>query len=359
MTSKIDPYRLAQFAREHPLIETLLGRLVAGDNLSRDNLSAAVTEMMSGQATTVQMAALLTGLAAKGETAEEITGAATAMRGQMTRIACQHEQFIDTCGTGGDGSGTFNISTAAALVTAAAGLPVAKHGNRAMTSRSGSADVLAELGVNIEADVETVTACLNRLGIAFCFAPLLHAAMKHVGPVRRELGFRTIFNVLGPLANPAGAPFQLIGVARDELRPKLAAALAALGTRRAAVVWGSDGLDEVTLGGPTQVSLAEAGQVRETVWTPADFDLPEVTIDQLAADGPAASAAIIRDLLAGQASPARQVVLANSSAALYVAGRVDNLKEGATQAAAAIDSGRAAELLEQLAAESHGRGSEA
>ena len=201
----------------------------------------------------------------------EVAGAAAAMRQRMTPIRSSRPDLIDTCGTGGDGSKTFNISTAAALVAAAAGVPVAKHGNRGITSRSGSADVLAALGVNIEADVACVEACLDELGICFCFAPLLHAAMKHVAPIRKQLGTPTIFNILGPLVNPASAPFQLLGVGRPELQPLLAEALLQLGVGRVLVVHGSDGLDEVTLGGVTNVIEAGGGRLQKFAWTPADF----------------------------------------------------------------------------------------
>ncbi len=331
------------------MLEIVLPRVVAGESLTEAEMSAAVDEMMLGQASEARIAALLTALRIKGETVDEIAGAAAAMRRHMTPIRHLHPVLIDTCGTGGDGSGTFNISTAAALITAAAGLPVAKHGNRAITSKSGSADVLAELGVNVEADVARVEGALSKLGIAFCFAPLLHAAMKHVGPVRKQLGFPTIFNVLGPLANPAAAPFQLIGVAKAPLREKLAHALLRLGTRRAAVVWGANGMDEVSLSGPTHVSLASEGRVEELLWTPADFGLPTSPVTSLAASGPQASAAIIQQILQGEKGPPRDIVVANAAAALWLAGRADTLAFAARDAEAAIDSGAAARLLADLA----------
>ena len=331
------------------MLDEVLPRLINGESLTQDEMVLVVQTMVSGQADEVHMAALLTALRMKGESVDEIAGAAQALRKHMTPIQTKQPVFIDTCGTGGDGLGTFNISTAAAIVTAAAGLPVAKHGNRAVTSRTGSADVLAALGVNIEADQPTVERCLKELGLCFCFAPLFHGAMRHVGPVRRRLPFRTLFNVLGPLANPAGAPFQLIGVGQPALRPKLAAALLHLGTRRAAVVCGLDGLDEVSLSGPTHVSLAENGKVTELVWTPTDFGLPFSPVDALLADGPQASAHIIRQLLAGTAGAARDIVLANSAAALWLAGLADTLPSGVALAAAAIDSQAAAQLLERLA----------
>jgi anthranilate phosphoribosyltransferase len=313
-----------------------------------DETAAAIDEIMQGQWSEGQIALLLNGLRLKGETVGEIAGAATAMRRHMTPIASRREGVIDTCGTGGNSSGTFNISTTAALVAAAAGAPVAKHGNRKVTSNSGSADVLAQLGVNLNAGVECVAACLDELGVCFCFAPLLHAAMKQVAPVRQKLGVRTIFNLLGPLTNPAGAPFQLLGVGRDELRPLMAAVLARLGTRRAAVVRGADGLGEVTLAGETLVTEVRDGELRELVWTPGDFGLERASLESIQVDGPEQSAALVREVLAGRPGAAREIVLMNAAAALWVAGRVATLPAGVEQAAAAIDSGAASELLTRL-----------
>jgi anthranilate phosphoribosyltransferase len=268
----------------------------------------------------------------------------------MTRIKSRHEVVIDTCGTGGGGSKVFNISTAAALVTAAAGVSVAKHGNRAVTSRSGSSDVLAALGVNISADVSCVEKCIDELSICFCFAPLMHPSMKRVAEVRRRLGVPTIFNLLGPLCNPAGAPFQLLGVGRGELRPIMAAALAKLGTRRSVVVSGGDGLGEVNIAGPTDVTeiLADGG-MRQYQWTPDDFGLPTAdSLDALVVESAEQSANIIRKVLAGEEGPARDIVVANAAAALWVAGKAESLKDGATQAQQAIDSGAAKRRLDQL-----------
>jgi anthranilate phosphoribosyltransferase len=277
------------------------------------------------------------------------------MRRQMTPIRTERTDVIDVVGTGGDGSGTFNISTAAALVTAAAGVPVAKHGNRGFTSRSGSADALAALGVNIEAEVPLVEACLDELGICFCFAPLLHKAMKHVAPVRKSLPHPTIFNILGPLANPAGAPRQLLGVGRAALRPLLAEALALLGTRRTLVVHGADGLDEVTLGDTTHVTEAAEGVIRQFDWTPADFGLQPAGRETMQVEGPQQSAALIREVLDGQAGPPREIVVANAAAALWMAGRDDTLIGCARRAAEAIDSGAARELLARLARRTNAR----
>jgi len=330
------------------LIERTLGRLAAGENLSLDETAAAIDDIMQGHWSEGQIALLLNGLRLKGETVDEIAGAALAMRRHMTPIASRREGVIDTCGTGGNSSGAFNISTTAALVAAAAGAPVAKHGNRKVTSNSGSADVLAQLGVNLDANVECVAACLDELGVCFCFAPLLHAAMKHVAPVRQKLGVRTIFNLLGPLTNPAGAPFQLLGVGRDELRPLLAAVLARLGTRRAAVVRGADGLGEVTLAGETRVTEVRDGELREFVWTPADFGLERASLESIEVAGPEQSAALVREVLAGRSGAARDIVLMNAAAALWVADRAPTLPAGVEQAAAAIDSGAARDLLARL-----------
>jgi anthranilate phosphoribosyltransferase len=266
----------------------------------------------------------------------------------MTPIRTKRQGVIDTCGTGGDGSSTFNISTAAALVVAAAGVPVAKHGNRGITSKTGSADALAALGVNIAADLPRVEQCLNELGICFCFAPLMHPSMKRVAEVRRKLGVPTIFNLLGPLANPASAPRQVVGVGRSELRALLAEALALLGTERSLVVQGEDGLDEVTLTGPTRVTEVKNGELRNFTWTPSDFGIQPTSLDSLKVDGPEASATMIQEVLLGVTGPKRDIVLVNAAAALWTAGRADSPRAGAELAATAIDSGAASALLARL-----------
>jgi len=322
-----------------------------------DEMSATIAAVMCGQCDEGEIGTLLIALRAKGETVAEIAGAASAMRRFMTPIRSHHEVLIDTCGTGGDGSGTFNISTAAALVTAAAGVPVAKHGNRRITSRSGSADVLAVLGVRVDPPVTVVERCLDELGICFCFGPQMHESMKHVGPVRQKLGVPTIFNILGPLTNPAGAPFQLLGVGRPDLRLLLAEALALLGTRRAVVVYGEDALDEVTLSDRTQVAESRGSEtassavpnVREFVWQPEDFGLRKADKSAMRADGPQTSAAIIREILAGATGPPRDIVVLNAAAALWTAGKSANPIDCAALAAEAIDSGAAGELLTGLA----------
>ncbi|MDZ4780586.1 MAG: anthranilate phosphoribosyltransferase [Planctomycetia bacterium] len=331
------------------MIEITLGRLVAGEDLSFDEMTACLGGVMRGEWTEGQIGLLLTALADKGETVDEIAGAALALRRSLTPIRSSRADLLDTCGTGGDASGTFNISTATAIVAAASGVPIAKHGNRSITSRTGSADVLKALGVNIEASVPTVERCLDELGLCFCFAPLLHPAMRHVANVRRQLGRPTIFNVLGPLTNPASAPYQLLGVGKAALHEKLAAALARLGTRRAAVVHGEDGLDEVTLSGKTQVFVVENESLHPLVWQPEDFGLATIDRSALLVSGPEESAAMIRGILAGQPGPPRDIVLANAAAALWVVGKVTDVREGVRIAADAIDSNRAAKLLAQLA----------
>lgn len=331
------------------MLTDFVKRLNARDSLTFDEMSAVIGEIMQGKCAAIEIGPFLLALRAKGESVDELAGAAAAMRRHMTPIRTSRVNLVDTCGTGGGGKGTFNISTAAALVAAAAGAAVAKHGNRKVTSKTGSADVLAALGVNVEAPVPVVERCLDELGVCFCFAPLLHGAMKHVSAVRRELGVPTIFNLLGPLCNPAGAPFQVLGVGRPETRTLLAAALARLGTRRAVVVCGEDGLGEITIAGMTQVSLVENGAVKDLQWSPADFGLAEGNLDALTADGPAASAEFIRGVLAGQRGPARDIVILNAAAALWVSGITPSLCTCAQQAAEAIDAGRAKELLTRLA----------
>jgi len=334
-------------------VPTLLGRVAGGENLSMPQMSAAIDAIMRGEWSDAQIGLLLTGLAAKGETVDEIAGAATAMRSHMTPIRSRYTALLDTCGTGGGGSAMFNVSTTAAIVAAAAGVPVAKHGNRSITSRSGSADVLAELGVNVAATVPQVEACLNELGLCFCYAPLAHPSMKHVAAVRKQLGIRTIFNILGPLVNPARATHQLLGAGRPELRPLLSGAMARLGTERTLVVSGEDGLGDVTLAGITQVTEVSAGTTSDFTWTPEDFGLTCQLLAGLAVDSPAQSATIVRQVLDGVSGPARDLVILNAAAGLIAFGKTNDPKIAAAEAAAAIDSGAAETLLTRLAKRSH------
>lgn len=337
------------------MIDTTIQRIGQGNDLSMDEMASVMDVVMRGEASARQIAALLTSLHKKGETVTEVAGAAAALRRHMEPIRSEHRNLVDTCGTGGDRSGTFNISTAAALVAAAAGVRVAKHGNRGVTSRSGSADVLAALGVNIEADITTVGRCLDEVGICFCFAPLMHPSMKHVAAVRRELGIPTIFNMLGPLSNPASAPYQLLGVGRPALRPLLANALRLLGTRRAAVVCGDDGLDEVSTAADTRLTLIEGPETRELSWCPEQFGVARSPLDTMTVDGPQASARLILEILDGAHGPARDIVVVNAAATLWVVGLHDTVDVSARAIEEAIDSGRANKLLRQLVEVSHSR----
>lgn len=322
--------------------------LLNGRDLDPGRVTEVFRDLLGGRVDDVLSAAILTALRIKGESADEIASAASALREQMVRLVPVSGPVVDTCGTGGDETGTFNISTAAALVTAAAGVPVVKHGNRAVSSRSGSADVLRELGVNIDQGPAWAQSCLERVGFAFCFAPHFHPGMAHVVPLRRKLGVRTIFNLLGPIANPAAADYQLLGVGNPALLDPLAGAIARLGTRRAILVCGHDGLDEVTLAAPTRVRLVEGEEFVVAEWTPADFGLDEVRLSDITADGPAGSAAAVRAVLANEDGPARRIVLANAAAALYAAEAVPTLRDGVARADDALTSGRARHVLEQL-----------
>lgn len=333
--------------------DALRSQVIAGDDLTSGQMKSAISQIMTGGCTDLEIGTFLTALAHKGETVAEVAGAAAAMRANMTPILSRHKKLLDTCGTGGGGSTTFNISTTAALVIAAAGVPVAKHGNRSVTSKSGSADVLAGLGVNIEATVPQVERCLNELGICFCFAPLMHPAMKHVAAVRKQLGIRTIFNLLGPLANPAGAAFQLLGVGRPEIRPLIASALGMLGTERSFVVSGHDGLGEVTLAGTTQVTEVTPAGENEFDWEPEDFAISRRGLDTLQITGPEESVQLVRSVLDGEPGAARDIVLLNAAAGLLVVGHSATPREAAVIAAEAIDRGKVKELLGQLVRLSH------
>jgi len=330
-------------------IKALLLRLMRGENLHRAEAAQLLDALLAGDATDAQIAAALVALAVKGETVEELAGLAEAMRARAARIRSRHVEFIDTAGTGSSYAKTFNVSTAAAFVIAGAGLPVAKHGSRAATSRSGSADVLTALGVNVAVEPETTERCLNEIGICFMFAPLYHRATARVVGVRRELGVHTTFNLLGPLTNPAGAPRQVIGVWHPGLVDLIARTLALLGTKRAWVVHGRDGLDEVTLAERTIVAEAADGEVRSFEIAPEDFGLARSSLDELRGGDAQANARIIRDVLEGRRrDAARSLVIANAAAALLVGGRAKEMREAARLAEESIDSGAALGKLEAL-----------
>ena len=330
------------------MIQEAIEQLIGGSDLSREQARQVMNQIMSGEATDAQIGAFLIALRCKGESVAEIAGCAEVMREKATRIATSREPVIDTCGTGGDSSGTFNISTAVAFVAAGAGLCVAKHGNRAMSSQCGSADVLQALGVNIEAGPEKVGECLDQAGIGFLFAPLLHSAMKHaIGP-RREIGTRTVFNILGPLTNPAGARRQLIGVYDADLTEKLAGVLQTLGSERAFVVHGADGLDEITLTGPTRVTELKEGELATREVRPEDFGMESVGLEALKGGSVEENARILQDVLGGKAGPQQDVVVLNAAAAIAAGGLVADLKEGVERAREVIAAGRAQQALEDL-----------
>jgi anthranilate phosphoribosyltransferase len=320
-----------------------------GRSLSEDEAAAVMREIMTGEATPAQVGAFLVALRLKGETADEIVGMARVMREHALAVPCV-EAVVDTCGTGGDASGTFNVSTAAAFVVAAAGARVAKHGNRAMTSACGSADVLEALGAKIDLGPEQVARCLREVGFGFMFAQAFHPAMKHVAGPRREIGVRTVFNVLGPLTNPAGAAHQLLGVARPQLAPLLAEALGRLGARHALVVHGHGGLDELSLSGPSSVHELRDGRLREYAVSPEDVGLSPAPNEAVCGGGPEENAVALRGVLDGKAGPLRDITLLNAAAALVAADLAGDLKDGVARAARAIDSGAAREKLDAFVA---------
>lgn len=333
---------------QHRLSE-FIGRLVRREDLNRVEAEQLLESLLDAEATDAQIAAALVALAAKGETVEELTGMATGLRARSVRVKSAHSCFIDTAGTGSSRAKTFNISTAAAFVIAGAGLPVAKHGNRAASSKSGSADLLAALGVNVSAIPSVSEGALNEIGICFMFAPLYHGATARVAGIRRQLGIHTTFNLLGPLSNPAGAPRQIIGVWRQDLAEQLARVLAALGTEHAWVVHGEDGLDEITLAGKTHVAEARAGEVRTFEIAPGDFGFDVRKLDHLRGGETEANAAIVRAVLAGKRQDeARALVVMTAAASLMLGGVARDLREGAQRAAEAIDSGAALAKLERL-----------
>jgi len=342
-----------------PIITEAVRALVERRDLSRIEAAAAMEAIMSGAATNAQIAAFLTALRMKGETVEELIGFAQVMRQKVVRIRTRadevaaltgtdREMLIDTCGTGGDATGTFNVSTATAFVVAGAGLKVAKHGNRSVSSLCGSADVVEALGVNLELTPQKVGRCVDEVGIGFLYAPLLHTAMKHVMPARREMGIRTVFNMLGPLTNPAGANAQVIGVYTATLTEPLARVLAELGTIRAFVVHGADNLDEISNTGESRVSEVREGAVRTYVVRPEDFGMARASIKDLAGGDREQNAEIIRAVLGGEPGPRRDIVLMNAAAALVAGARARDLKDGVAVAAQSIDSGGARGKLDAL-----------
>jgi len=336
------------------MIKEAIASIIEQKDLDENLMVEVMNEIMSGEATPAQIGSFITALRMKGETIEEISGAARVMREKATRIATgvavdQGEILMDTCGTGGDSSGTYNVSTATAFVVAAAGIPVAKHGNRSISSHCGSADVLEALGVNLELTPAQVGNCVREIGIGFLFAPLLHGAMKYaIGP-RREIGIRTIFNVLGPLTNPAGANVQLLGVYAPDLCEKIARVLGRLGSLRALVVCGAGNVDECTVTGDTQVAELSNNEVKTYTVRPEDVGFSRFRLADLkGGDTPQESAAILRDVLGGEDGPKRDILLLNSGAALYIAGAAPGIKTGVERAAGLIDSGAALAKLESL-----------
>lgn len=319
----------------------------SGNDLSSAEMSLVIGAIMDGRCDPVQIGSLLTAMRMKGETVEEVAGAAASMRERATKIPATGK-FLDTCGTGGDGLHTFNISTATAIVAAACGAKVAKHGNRSVSSKSGSADVLEALGVRIDLTPEQVAGCIDEVGIGFCFAPLIHGAMKHAVPVRQALGFRTIFNLLGPLTNPANAGYQLLGANSLATAEKLANALVQLGTEKSLVVSGADGLDEISLWGETTVFVVTAGNVKTETWNAGSFGLEPGGVDGLKVASASESAEMVRGVLTNGDSSARRIVTMNAAAALMVLGEVETLSEGVNRVMDALESGAGSATLEKL-----------
>ena len=330
------------------MIRESIAKLAEGQKLSREEAHSTMLEIMSGEATPAQIASYITALRIRGETPDVIAGSAAGMREKFTAVRAPTDIVVDTCGTGGDGAHTFNISTCSALVAAGAGVTVAKHGNRSVSSKCGSADVLGALGVKVDATPDIMADCLKSIGIAFLFAPVLHPAMKHaIGP-RREIGIRSIFNILGPLSNPAGARYGVLGVYDRDLALTLAEAAAALGAKRLFVVHGFDGLDEITTTAPTRVAEVKDGAVTTYEIKPGDFGIPTATRKDLAGGEAAENAEHIRKVLAGEKGPRRDIVLLNAAAAIVAGQKAKDLKEGIAAAAQSIDSGAAKQKLERL-----------
>lgn len=330
------------------MIVEAIQRVVEGESLGRVEAAGVMEEIMGGQATDAQIAAFITALRLKGETIEEISGLAEVMRAKAVPVTTSGAELVDTCGTGGDVAGTFNISTTTAFVVAGAGVKIAKHGNRSVSSKCGSADVLEALGVAIELNPADVGRCIDEAGIGFLFAPLFHKAMKYaIGP-RREIAIRTVFNILGPLTNPAGASAQIVGVYSPDLTTKLAAVLGNLGVRRAMVVHGADGLDEISNTGESTVAEYKDGQVTQYSVSPEQLGRPRVTLAEIKGGTAQENASILRAVLSGEAGPRRDITLMNAAAALVAADRAESLEAGVEVAATSIDSGAAVEKLERL-----------
>jgi len=331
------------------MVREAIQKATRGENLTRGEMEAAMEEIMAGEATSAQIGSLLTALKMKGETVDEITGAATVMRRKAlpVTVADDGTPLLDTCGTGGDGAGTFNISTTVAFVIAAAGVRVAKHGNRSVSSSCGSADVLRELGATLDLSPEQVGQCIDRTGFGFLFAPSFHLAMRYAAGPRQEMGIRTMFNVLGPLTNPAGASCQLVGVYDPELTEPIALALRGLGVRSAMVVHGMDGLDEISLSGPTKISHLSDGEVTTALFDPSQVGVKCSSLEDIKGGTAADNARHLLEVLEGAPDPRRDVTLLNAAAALIVAGKARDFTEGLEHAAQAVDSGRAREKLKE------------
>ena len=336
------------------MIKEAISKVVERQDLSMSETESVMSQIMSGEATPAQISAFITALRMKGETASEIAGCARIMQQHALQVNPERTDVVDTCGTGGDGSGTFNISTTVAFVAAGAGLGVAKHGNRSISSKCGSADLMEALRVKIDLKPEQVAQCIDKVGIGFCFAPVFHPAMKYATPVRREIALRTVFNVLGPLANPARAKRQLIGVYSPDLTETLADVLRALGSERAFVVHGAGGLDELSTTGVNRVSELRDGQVVTYKLDPLELGLSQAAPGDLAGGGLEENAAITREILGGQSGPRRDIVLLNAAAILVAGGRAADFKDGLAVAAESIDSGGALKKISELAKISQG-----
>ena len=334
-------------------IQTAIKTVIAGQDLTRQEMTEVMRQIMTGECTPAQIGGFLVGLRMKGESIDEITAAATVMRELSTGVTVAPEFLVDTCGTGGDASGSFNISTASAIVAAAAGAKVAKHGNRSVTSKSGSADVLEAAGVNLEIDAEAVGSCIKEVGVGFMFAPKHHSAMRHaIGP-RKEMAVRTIFNLLGPLTNPAGAPNQVIGVFDGELVEPLAQVLKQLGSKHVMVVHSEDGMDEISISAKTQVAELKDGEVSSFSISPADFGFEMAELSQLKVDGAEQSLAMIQSVFSNTPGPALDIVCMNARAAIYVSGIADSLADGIAKAQSAIAEGKASAVLAALVAKTN------